>query len=158
MSDTHDDLSHLPPATLRAALNASEGRIRREKEKIQSEIRKLQKRLEELEEGENPPPETGLEKSVAGGSQRKVKRPRVDSSSDNEVVDEKYGRTKARRVDPGPVSSQRYVCSGDETLVVTGCTFYRAQCARSEECVANGEPAPPFVDVSLVNFQAFGAI
>jgi len=158
MSDTHEDLSHLPPATLRAALNASEKRVRREKEKIQSEIRKLQKRLEELEEGEETSPEIEVKKSVAGGSRRRKKRLRNASSSDDEVVDEKYSRTKARRVGPGPVSSQRYVCSGDGTLVMTGHAVYRIQCAERDGSIENGKRTPLVGGVLLANIQSLGVI
>ena len=159
MSDTHDDLSCLPPATLRAALNASEKRVRREKEKIQSKIRKLQKRLEELEEGEETSPDRiEVKKSVAGGSRRRAKRLRADSSSDDEVVDEKYSRTKARRVGPGPVSSQRYVCSGDGTLVMTGHAVYRIQCAERDGSIENGKRTPLVGGVLLANIQSLGVI
>jgi len=112
MSTQDTDLSSLPPATLRAALDASEKRVRREKEQIQREIRKLQKRLDELEEGEGAPEP---EKNVAGRSRRKAtKRPRVDSSSEDEVVEERYGRwpiAKARRADPGPAPPPRPSCT-----------------------------------------------
>lgn len=112
---THDDLSSLPPATLRAALNASEKRIQWEKEKIQREIRKLQKKLEELDEGPDSTPDIDLERNLGGGSERKAKRSRIDSpSDDDEPLNEKYNRwpiARARKVEPGPVSPQRYVCA-----------------------------------------------
>ena len=84
---TQDNLSSLPPATLRAALEASEKRIRRqeEREKIEREIRKLQERLGELDEGEDAVEIEPEKKAIAGGSQRKAKRPRVDSPSDDEA-------------------------------------------------------------------------
>jgi len=112
---THDNLASLPPATLRAALEASEKRIRREKEKVQKEIQKLQKRLREIEEGENAPtleigPGQIAETNVAGGS--KPKRPRVDIADPcgEGEVDETHTRrpiVSVRRVDPGSVSPQR---------------------------------------------------
>jgi len=160
---TEDDLSSLPPATLRAALDASEKRIRREKEQIQREIRRLQKRLEELDEGADAQ-EVGLEINAAGGSQRKVKRIRIDSpSDDDEVVEEKYSRwpiAKARRVDSGPVPPKRYVCSGGETLLMTQYVAHRAQGAGRGEFVASGTttPGPTPAVVSLVNIQSLGVI
>ena len=107
---THDDLSALPPATLRAALDASEKRVKREKEKIQREIRKLQKQLDELEKGADES-EIEPERNVGGGSRRKGKRLRIESPSDDEGVDERYPSrrpvAKARRVDSGKVALQR---------------------------------------------------
>ena len=116
----HNDISSLPPATLRAALVASEKR--EEKEKLRREIRKLQKRLDELEEPGDTS-EVELVRNVASGSRHKVKRLRVDSSSDEEVAQEMRNRrwpiARARRVDPIPVSPQRYVHSGGGILVMT---------------------------------------
>jgi len=157
---THDsDLSSLPPATLRAALDASEKRVRREKDKIQRDIRKLQKRFDELEEGEA---EVALEpKNVAGGSQRKAKRPRVDSSSDDEFVDERYSRwpiAKARKVDQVPAPPPRYVHSRGETFIMTGCTAHHAQGVKRKECVASGTRALEARIVSLVNALIQGVI
>lgn len=93
------NLSSLPPATLRAALEASENRVRREKEKIEGEIRRLKKRLDELDRGGFPAapepslPEPGHElKNVSSGSQRGKKRLRSDSPSDGEMSDEWYDR------------------------------------------------------------------
>jgi len=158
---TQDNLSSLPPATLRAALDASEKRIRREKEKIKKEIRQLQKRLEELEEGADGQ-EVEFEMNVAGGSQRKAKRPRADSpSDDDEAFDEKYSRwpiAKVRKVDSGPVSPLRYVFSGDETLVMTEYVAHHAQSAERGECVASGTGAPPVGDVLLASMESMGVI
>jgi chromosome segregation ATPase len=129
---TQGDLSSLPPATLRAALDAAEERVRREKEKIRREIRKLQKRLDELEEREDTPemlpkmePKMEPKRDVVGGSQRKPKRVRSDSPSDDEEVKDRHSRwpiAKARKVDPEPVSPQRCVRSEDETLAITQST------------------------------------
>ena len=136
MSTNDTDLSSLPPATLRAALGASEKRVRREKEQIQKEIRKLQKRLRELDEGEGAPEP---EKNVASGSLRKAKRQRVDSSSDEDVgVGERYGRgrwpiAKARKADPGSAPSSRYACSRSEILVMMVYTEHHAQSAERGE-------------------------
>ena len=121
---THDNhnLASLPPATLRAALEASEKRVRGEKEKIQTEIRKLKKRFRELEEGEDEnSQEIGLreiaETSAAGGSN--AKRPRADSWGDNSELafaaglEERYTHqsiTSAPRVDPAPILLPRCVC------------------------------------------------
>ena len=138
----HDlDLSTFPPAILEAALVASRERVTREKEEIEKEIQKhekamlknetemlkhkkemqksetemlkLLKRFDEVEEGEGAP---GSERNVAGGSQRKAKRPRGDSSSEDEE-DERYSRwsiAKVRKMDPGLIPPLRYVCSKDE--------------------------------------------
>ena len=140
---TPGDLSSLPPATLRAALDASENRVTREKEKIQGEIRKLQKRLKELEKGEGPP---GPEKNVANRSQRRVKRSRdMDSSGeDDEAGDATYSPwpiAKARKVDSGPLSLLRYAHSRDETLVMTGYPAHRAQAVERVESAASGAGA-----------------
>ena len=134
MSTQDTDLSTLPPATLRAALDASEKRVRREKEQIQKEIRKLQKRLNELEEGEGAPEP---EKNVANGSRRKAKRPREDSSSEDEAVEERYGHwpiAKARKtLDPGPAPPPRYARSRSEMLVMMVYTEHHAQSAERRE-------------------------
>ena len=161
---THDtDLSSLSPATLRAALDASEKRVRREKEKIQRDIRKLQNRLDELEEGEakvTPEPE----KNAAGGSRHKTKRPRVDSSSDDEAIDERYNRwpiAKARKRDQVLVPPLRYVHSRGETFVMTGCTAHHAQGIERRGCVASGTRALLILEtgvVSLVNAPIWGVI
>ena len=67
---TNKDLSSLPPATLRAALVASEKR--EEKEKLRREIRKLQKRLDELEEaGETS--EVELVRNEASGDRKSTR-------------------------------------------------------------------------------------
>lgn len=112
---TRNDLSSLPPAVLRAALEASEKRIQREREKIKKEMHQLQKRLDELDQGTDAP-EQGPEKPVAGGSKGK-KRQRADSdSSDDESdeaidVDEWYDGqwpiAKVRKLGEGPRPSRR---------------------------------------------------
>lgn len=125
---THDDLSSIPPAILRAALAASERREEKgkekEKERLRREIRKLQKQLDELEEcGDTSDAYVEVGKNIASGSQRKAKRPRSDSPSDDEFAKEIHGgrwpTAKVRKVDPLPVLPQRYVHSGDGTLVMT---------------------------------------
>ena len=114
---TNKDLSSLPPATLRAALVASEKR--EEKEKLRREIRKLQRRLDEQEEaGETS--EMELVRNEASGSQRGAKRLRVDSPSDDEVAEETHKRRwPIARVDPMPVSHKRYARSGGGSVVIT---------------------------------------
>lgn len=108
----HKNLSSLPPATLRAALEESEERVRREKEKVQKKIRRLQNRLDKLEQGEYASEqEVEPERKIASGSQRREKRPRVvDSSSDEENTDEWRERhwpiAKARKLNHGPASFQ----------------------------------------------------
>ena len=158
---SHDDLSSLPPATLRAALDASEKRIKKEKQQIHREIRRLQRRLEQLEEGEDVP-EMELEKNIAGGSRRKGKRPRVDSSSDDgaSVYMKPYNprsTAKARRVDPEPVSPQRYVRSGDETLLIMEYIAHRARSAKRRGCVVSGTRTLPVGGVSLASVRGLGA-
>jgi len=121
---TQDDLSSLSSAALRAALVAAEEREKRERlekrekekcmerKKVRGQMRELQKRLDELEEGADTSEEEP-ERRVVGGSQRNGKRPRSDTPSDDEVVTvERHNRSwpiaKVRMVDPGP-SRQRYV-------------------------------------------------
>ena len=118
---THDDLSSLPPAVLRAALVASEKREEKEneKEKLRREIRKLQKQLDELEEGGG-----GSEvELVASGSRHKAKRPRVDSPSDEEAVQDMRNRrwpiARMRMAGTIAVLPQRYVHSRGRILVMT---------------------------------------
>jgi hypothetical protein len=122
---THEDLSSLPPVVLRAALNASKKRVKQEKEKTKREIQELQKKLDDLEKGEDPP----------GASQRKPKRLRVDSSSEDEVVEgTRRGRRsfgKMRRVNPVRTPSPlRYVGSRDGKFVLMGYTDHHAQDAK----------------------------
>jgi len=118
MSTHYDNLSSLPPATLRAALHASEERVSREKEEIQRKIEKLQKRLNELEEGEDAPKP---EEDAVSGFRARFRRTMVVSSSEDEAVEARLcGRlpiAKPQKVDPGRVSPLRYVRSQDETLV-----------------------------------------
>ena len=101
MSTRYDNLSSLPPATLRAALHASEERVSREKEEIQRKIERLQKRLNELE-GEDAPKS---EEDAVSGSRSKFRRTRVVSSSEDEAVEARLcGRlplAKSQKVDPG---------------------------------------------------------
>lgn len=155
---TQDDLSSLPPATLRAALDASEKRVNWEKEKIKKEIQRLQKRLEELEEGADGQ-EVEPKMNVAGESQQPAKQPRPSNS--NETVDERCGRwpiAKAQRVDSGPVPPLRYVYPRDQTLVMTQYVAHRAQSAEREECAASGTRTPPVGGVSLASVESTGVI
>jgi hypothetical protein len=71
---TRNDLSSLPPAVLRAALEASEKRIQRERDKIKKEIRQLQKRLDKLDQGADTPEQEKPEKPIASGSKGKKRR------------------------------------------------------------------------------------
>ena len=97
-----------PPAVLRAALEASEKRVERERDKITKEMCQLQKRLDELEKGPDIPKREEPEKPAASES-KGVKRRRVGSSSDESVeavdVDEWYDRqwpiAKARKPGKG---------------------------------------------------------
>ena len=121
---TPDDLSSLPPATLQAALSASKKRVRREKEKLQTEIRKLQKQLNQLDEGPDTSETEEVEvgRDVVGESQHKAKRQKIESPSDDGAIGERYSHwpiAKVRNVDPEPISSQRYARSDDETVVMT---------------------------------------
>jgi len=116
---TNSDLSSLPPATLRAALVASEKR--EEKEKLRWAIGELQKRLDELEEARDVS-EVEPVRNVASGSQHKAIQLRVGSPSNDEVAEEMRNRRWpiARGVlDPVPVSPQRYARSGGGTLIMT---------------------------------------
>lgn len=129
-----DALSSLPPAILRAALDASEERVRiekrikKEKERIRGQIQELQKRLDELNE-QSGTPEIKFEEDEIAASPREAKRFRIDSPNDGEVAEEDGRRpiAKVQKVDPRPAIPQRYVGSGDGTLVVTLHTGYHAR-------------------------------
>jgi len=136
---THDDLSSLPPAVLRAALVASEKReeVEKEKEKLQREIKKkLQKRLDVLEETGDTS-EVELVRNIASGSHHKAKRLRVDSPSDEEVGEEldnqRWPIARAQRVDPIPVPPERYVDSRGGTLTMTRSLQYIVHEVSEEE-------------------------
>jgi hypothetical protein len=103
---THRNLSSLPPAVLLAAHKAS---VKRERERIQKEIRKLESQLDKLEkepdapkqekpkqEKSKPEKPEKPEKPIASGSEDKIKQQKVDSSNDKPVevidVDEWYDR------------------------------------------------------------------
>lgn len=79
---SHRDLSSLPPAVLRAALDASEKRVQRERDKIKKEMSQLQKRLDKLEKKPDTPKQDKPEKPVASGSEDKIKQEKVDPSGD----------------------------------------------------------------------------
>lgn len=112
----HDNLASLPPATLRAALEASEKRVRREKESIQKEIQRLQGRIHELEKGKDIPTPEMESPAVAKTNITSVsngKRSRADSYDDDDewVSEERWIRrpfASVRRTDP--ILPQRYVC------------------------------------------------
>ena len=84
---SHRDLSSLPPAVLRAALEASEKRVQRERDKIKKEMCQLQKRLDKLEKKPDPPKQEKPEKPVASGSEDKIKQQKVDPESGDKPVE-----------------------------------------------------------------------
>ena len=111
--NNRDDLSTLPPATLRAALEASVKRVEGKKEETKKEIRRLQNRLKKLERGEDASEsehEVEPDRNVASGSRREEKRPMVvDSSSDEKEQHEHQPRPIAKARKPahdGPASFQ----------------------------------------------------
>ena len=120
-TDTPSNLSSLPITILQAARDASKERIKK-REEIRRKIRELQKQLEEPGEQAGTS-EIDFGEKVAGGSRHKTKRSRSNSSSDVEVIeimDTRQPIAKARKVDPGPASPQRYVgFPGGETLMMT---------------------------------------
>lgn len=107
------ELSVLPPAVLRGALRRAEKRV--EAENLRMDIRRMQKRLYEIEEGRDTP-EVEHKEVVVDGYPRGVKRFTIDvdsSSDDGEGRETTHDRNqpiakvqkKVRRVYPEPATS-----------------------------------------------------
>lgn len=85
-------------------------------EEINKKLLEVQKQFDELEERAD----TKLEKDAVGTF--KTKRSAGDFQSDDEAAErDNQPVAKARRVDPEPAPSQRYVDPTDEILVLKRC-------------------------------------
>ena len=136
-------LSALPPATLRAALKASKERVKLEKEKLQRDMRDIQKRLDELKDEEDvPASEKEPEEVIAGPSRHQENQFLViDTSSEDEpnvrpVRGDRQLTFKKTR--SGPASSKRYVSSAGKINLMTQNAVYPVHGARRGECIVSG--------------------